>query len=1248
CCGNSTCEAPLNESCSTCPADCGSCCGDGTCSAAQAESCSTCAADCGCQAPQTCDPVSSTCRCIPQCAGKQCGDDGCGGTCGSCQASQECVAPGACVSACGNASCQAGKGETCSTCPADCGSCCGNSTCDLGFGESCSVCPADCGPCCGNGTCEAVRSETCVSCVADCACGPAQVCDTVHATCACAPQCAGKQCGDDSCGQSCGTCPNGYECNPQGGCDPEIPQGCDCTSSQTCLDGICRDNTLLCTASNPTGLCAAGSLCVSGQCRDVGAGCSLHNPTGICPIGQVCANSACVTLDPQALCDDGNACTLDAFDRTRNQCTHAAYNGACSDGNACTTDTCASGACASSPIAGCLTPPTFDPVRSPTRVSPLVLHGQKAAGSSIQINGSEAVPEGPETTWQVTLNLVPGTNTYSIRSVKQAVTSEAVVLNVVYDITAPTTRVTPRGGVFLEGVTVTAASDEPATVYFTTDGTTPDQYSDHFESIREFRVFDNTTLKFLAVDKAGNTEASAAAATFEITSDGNRWATAPSLGSALAFAAAASSNDKVWVAGGSSGTAPQAGVAEYNLTSKTWRNLPSMSGARSELALVYFDASLYALGGENAGSPLNRVEALDPSSSPSWVARSPMPTTRFGLAAVLVNNKIYAFGGKASGGAVLANLEVYDPINNTWSNAVAQMPRGRYAFGAVARGTKVYLVGGEDAAGARVAEVDIYDVATNSWSSGSPMPTPRSFLSLTLQVNEGAVTGGYTGVVAAGGLEAGAVPSAVVEEYLIEDNAWRRRAPLPQARHSAAFTAALDTGLVDSKDGQGWILGGQLASGLTASSVYFTQAQDYVRGLPALPAARFMHAAATVHERVYLFGGRNFQEVTAGWEFDPEIGTYQALPDLASAQNGLAAAAVGDKVYAIGGANTFGNPVPTLRAYDPATRTWTDKRAMPTARRDAAVAVLDGKLYVIGGSNSGALQTVEIYDPALDTWTTGAILPVGRTGAQAVSWHGSVYLFGGLNGSGTAETSVLRLSGSSWTTVAGVTFSGAYGRIARIADRVTIFGGLDGGVPTARQWSFDLATGVVAFVKPANQLIVKAVQHAAAATVNSKLYLFGGTDTEPVTAPGVTLVEKVEGRCFDGVRNGRESGIDYGGGCGMPGSSSGYSCLGASQTSTPQSGDVRLSGGLVEVYYSGSWRGVCDDSWSALDSDVACCQMVGTAAASWAIGQTGPSSSFWLDDVVCSTSATRIEQCGHNSWGSHNCGSTEWIRLSCY
>lgn len=152
-CGDGSCVLGDEETCESCPVDCGACgaCGDGRCDLG-VENCAECAQDCG--------------------ACGECGDGACveadGENCGSC--AQDC---GACPG-CGDGACDLAGGEDCASCPGDCGACnpCGDGTCDAAT-ETCASCAEDCGRCdpCGDGACDEAR-EDCQTCAADCgACG---------------------------------------------------------------------------------------------------------------------------------------------------------------------------------------------------------------------------------------------------------------------------------------------------------------------------------------------------------------------------------------------------------------------------------------------------------------------------------------------------------------------------------------------------------------------------------------------------------------------------------------------------------------------------------------------------------------------------------------------------------------------------------------------------------------------------------------------------------------------------------------------------------------------------------------------------------------------------------------------------------------------------------------------------------------------------------------------------------------------
>ncbi len=139
--------------------------------------------------------------CVPNCTGKACGYDGCGGSCGVCGGggvcSQGTCIPGGCTPAC--------SGKDCGDdgCGGECGTCGSGQSCIAG---TCTTCAPSCaGKVCGGDGC----GGTCGTCAASESCN-AGACEAKAAPCL--VSCAGKVCGDDGCGGTCGTCGVGLTC----------------------------------------------------------------------------------------------------------------------------------------------------------------------------------------------------------------------------------------------------------------------------------------------------------------------------------------------------------------------------------------------------------------------------------------------------------------------------------------------------------------------------------------------------------------------------------------------------------------------------------------------------------------------------------------------------------------------------------------------------------------------------------------------------------------------------------------------------------------------------------------------------------------------------------------------------------------------------------------------------------------------------------------------------------------------------
>lgn len=195
------------------------------------------------------------------------------------------------------------------------------------------------------------------------------------------------------------------------------------------------------------------------------------------------------------------------------------------------------------------------------------------------------------------------------------------------------------------------------------------------------------------------------------------WRAGPALPAARHHPAAAAIDGAVYVAGGArkaTDWAPERNLWILRPGAESWDRLPDLPEGRMGHAMVAAAGKLYVVGGRGRTS---RVLIYDRTTG--WSEGAEMPGRRDHLAAVVVQGKILAIGGRED--RILRRVDVYDIGSNTWT-AGTDLPRATSGMAAELLGDgRVHVVGGEDPGTLGGGVVDIHfvlDLSTNTWSAG--------------------------------------------------------------------------------------------------------------------------------------------------------------------------------------------------------------------------------------------------------------------------------------------------------------------------------------------------------------------------------------------------------------------------------------------------------------------------------------------------------------------------------------------------
>ncbi|MBG30478.1 MAG: hypothetical protein CMI31_10830 [Opitutae bacterium] len=194
---------------------------------------------------------------------------------------------------------------------------------------------------------------------------------------------------------------------------------------------------------------------------------------------------------------------------------------------------------------------------------------------------------------------------------------------------------------------------------------------------------------------------------------------------------------KIYFVGGHNGSTKN--IAErYDPASNQWETLAPMSLARKGVAAAVLNGKLYAIGGEGHTS----VEIFDPQTG-QWSAGPSLPSEVNHGTAITVGGKILLVGGRNSADQNINQVLELDPATNQWSQKAA-MPTVRHGTKLVSFNDKVWAIGGHND-GNQLDKVEIYDLATDSWTSGTSLTTSRAWPSAWVANGRVYVAGGNNG-----------------------------------------------------------------------------------------------------------------------------------------------------------------------------------------------------------------------------------------------------------------------------------------------------------------------------------------------------------------------------------------------------------------------------------------------------------------------------------------------------------------------
>ena len=288
-----------------------------------------------------------------------------------------------------------------------------------------------------------------------------------------------------------------------------------------------------------------------------------------------------------------------------------------------------------------------------------------------------------------------------------------------------------------------------------------------------------------------------------------------------------------------------------------------------------------------------------------------------------------------------------------------------------------------------------------------------------------------------------------------------------------------------------------------------------------------MLSTGVINGKIYVMGGfeGNPEERIGSRKvevYDPFTNTWVNKGDMLTGRGSLASEVVGGKIYAMGGSpGAAFPPIAAVEVYDPTTDSWSKLPDMLEALDGATASQVDGKIFVIGGTQYNSLtqerisiSSVEEYDPETNTWMKKTEMPTARYALSSCVINGKIYVIGGMISTfqmvtpafATQAVEVYDPRTDTWTKKADLPAPKAGAAAAALNGKIYIFGGTDSDTGSATSTIFEYDPDSDAWTTGPDMPFKRL--GLSASVVNGKVYIIGGSaESFPYDSPYLTVWE---------------------------------------------------------------------------------------------------------------------------------------------